>query len=217
MGNPCERNLCFLIFSQLVSRNASTFQPMRCLTCPFVRATRKQFVGPRCHGRHGIRLTTARPGALDFVGKSLQKRGVLFLLVSLEGLKQKPCNFFLWKVVFFFFAKKSNCFFFWKNPEASISLKRNLQKPWSRQGSFWKTNPVFCIPRLWWFLGKNHGKCGRCRGRRSWDPFTWDRNWDHWDLCTLSCIWAKMERFEDVKKWGMFPKIGGIYPLNHPF
>lgn len=71
-GEPMRNETCvFLIFSQLVSRkrrsilkrNPSTFQPMRCLTSPFVRATRKQFVGPRCHGRHGIRLTTARPGA----------------------------------------------------------------------------------------------------------------------------------------------------------
>ena len=80
-----KRNLCFLIFSQLVSRNASTFQPMRCLTCPFVRATRKQFVGPRCHGRHGIRLTTARPGATWKVEIFLCRNVVFFFLVSLVG------------------------------------------------------------------------------------------------------------------------------------
>ena len=58
----------------------------------FVRATRKQFVGPRCHGRHGIRLTTARPGATWKVEIFLQKRGVVcFFVGEFRRVKQKTC------------------------------------------------------------------------------------------------------------------------------
>lgn len=104
----------------------------------FVRATRKQFVGPRCHGRHGIRLTTARPGATWKVEIFRCRNVVCFFFVSLEGQNKKTCFTSFEKLTFFLFCEKVELFVF-SGPTWNVHyLKQGIFKNLGLLSSFLK-------------------------------------------------------------------------------